>query len=177
MHITRAFTPIAAVVILSLGGMAIAQTGSSPSPTDSTATPATPATPRQQAPRGQHRQQWIQQLNLTPDQVQKLESIRGQYKPQMEQAYSTLRQARRELLDLMASNTATDSQIREKHQQIQTLQQQLSDTRFEQLLAMRNVLNAEQRTQAAQLLEQRHHGWGDRMDRQEEPLQPSSPPQ
>ncbi|HBB34034.1 MAG TPA: Spy protein [Cyanobacteria bacterium UBA8803] len=108
---------------------------------------------------GQQRPHWgkqrlMQELNLTPEQEQKLQDIRSQYKDQISQRQQVLRQATQEFASLMASN-ADSSQIRAKHQQVQQLRQELEDLRFESMLAMRDVLTSDQRSRFAQLMEQR----------------------
>jgi Spy/CpxP family protein refolding chaperone len=96
----------------------------------------------------------MEQLNLTQEQQQKLQGIQSQYKDQISQRKQAMRQANRELRDLMAG-TASADQIRAKHQQVQDLRQQLEKVTFESMLASREVLTADQRKQFAQLMEQR----------------------
>jgi protein CpxP len=164
MHLSKALTPVMTVAMLSLGSIALAQTESpAPSIEPSPSAPSTKPNPAPPAPGGRRGENWIQQLNLSQDQLQKIQGIQTQYKSQADQSYSALEQARRELQDLMVSSTATDSQIREKHQQVEALQQQFSSARFEQLLAMRAVLNPDQRTKAAALLDQHHREEMNRM--------------
>jgi periplasmic protein CpxP/Spy len=56
----------------------------------------------------------------------------------------------------MMAGQATASQMRDKHRQIMGLRQQLQDLQFESTLAMRELLTSEQRSQLAQLMQQRH---------------------
>lgn len=98
----------------------------------------------------------IQELNLTPDQTQRLQAIQDQYQDQISQRKQAARQARQELVDLMAG-TASESQVREKYRQVEALKQQAEDTRFDSLLAMREVLTPEQRRQFAERM-QDHRG-------------------
>lgn len=100
--------------------------------------------------------QLIQELNLTPDQTQRLQAIRDQDQDQISQRKQAARQARQELVDLMAG-TASESQVREKYRQVEALKQQAEDARFDSLLAMREVLTPEQRRQFAERM-QEHRG-------------------
>lgn len=86
----------------------------------------------------------IQELNLTSDQVQRMQAVRQQYKDQIAQTSQRLRQAQQELQTLMAS-TATANQVRDKHRQVVALQQQLGELRFESTLALRELLTPQQR--------------------------------
>lgn len=97
----------------------------------------------------------FQDLNLTPEQSQQIQAIQDQYQDQISQRRQAVRQARQELLELMAS-TAAESQIREKYRQVETLKQQVSDIRFDSMLAMRQVLTPEQRRQFAERMQNRH---------------------
>ena len=97
----------------------------------------------------------FEKLNLSADQKQKMQAVRDQYKDQISQRMQAVRQARQELETMMAG-TATASQMRDKHRQIMGLRQQLQDLQFESTLAMRELLTSEQRSQLAQLMQQRH---------------------
>jgi periplasmic protein CpxP/Spy len=107
---------------------------------------------------------WIGELNLTPDQMQRMQGIRSRYENQISQRAQALRQAETELQGLMASN-ADSNQIRAKHNQVQTLRQQLAQIRFESMLEMREVLTPEQRRQLAERMNQRRQNFRDRMMR------------
>ena len=106
----------------------------------------TPNNPNQRMPR------WIGQLNLTPQQAQRMQNIQNQYKGRMEQSVRAMRQAQIELRDLMASDAASNV-IRQKHRQVENLRQEVSNLRFESLLEMREVLTPAQRRQFAQNME------------------------
>jgi len=96
----------------------------------------------------------FEKLNLSADQKQKMQAVRAQYKDQISQRMQAVRQARKELETMMAGQ-ATASQMRDKHRQIMGLRQQLEDVQFESTLAMRELLTSEQRSQLAQLMQQR----------------------
>jgi len=53
--------------------------------------------------------------------------------------------------------------LRQQHQEVQGLRNQLDNQRFETMLEIRQVLTPEQRTKMAELMEKRgHHHGGDR---------------
>lgn len=99
---------------------------------------------------------WLQDLDLTPDQMQKIQSIRSQYQDSLMRQKQAARQAQQELRSQMASDASTD-QIREKYRQVQTLRQQVADTQFNSMLEMRQVLTPQQRQKFAERME-RHRG-------------------
>ena len=108
------------------------------------------------------------QLNLSADQKQKMQAISDRYKDQISQRMQAVRQARQELETMMAG-TATASEMREKHRQIIALRQQLEEVQFESTLAMREVLTPEQRSQLAQMMQQRRQTAKNRMQNGQKP--------
>jgi Spy/CpxP family protein refolding chaperone len=98
----------------------------------------------QQNPLPRQQKGLIQELNLTPSQIRQMQAIRKQYKDQIAQRNTQLRQAQQELRDLIAS-TAPADEVRQKHDQVKALQQQLGDLRFESTLATRQILTPDQR--------------------------------
>jgi len=103
---------------------------------------------------GRDKARLIQELNLTPEQTQRLQAIQNQYQDQISQRRQAVRQARQELVELMAG-TASENQVREKHRQVEALQQQAEAVKFDSLLAMREVLTPEQRRQFAERMQRR----------------------
>ncbi|MFN4280277.1 Spy/CpxP family protein refolding chaperone [Thermosynechococcus sp.] len=99
----------------------------------------------------------LENLNLTPEQRQRLQAVRQQYQSQMEQTRTQLRQAKAELRQMMSGN-ASEDQIRSKHQQVRQLDNQLASLRFESMLAMRGILTPEQRQALASQMQQRRRG-------------------
>jgi Spy/CpxP family protein refolding chaperone len=59
--------------------------------------------------------------------------------------------------------------MREKHRQIIGLRQQLKEVQFESTLAMREVLTPEQRSQLAQMMQQRRQTAKNRMQNGQKP--------
>ncbi len=140
---------ILSVALITLGGaVALAK----PNPLFSQTFAQNPASPQ---PR-QRQPKLMDQLNLNPDQKQKLKAIHEQYKDKIFQNKQAVRQANKELRDLLAS-TATVDQIRSKHDQVQGLRQDLEKLTFASMLETREVLTPEQRVQFAQLMERRQN--------------------
>ena len=106
---------------------------------------------------------WLDALNLSEAQQQQIKAIREQYKPQMEANRTAVQAARDDLRRLM-SGTASDSELRQKHNQLQDLMRQGGTLRFESMLAVRNVLTTEQRQQAATFMEQHRERMHDRWE-------------
>ncbi|MEX0270689.1 Spy/CpxP family protein refolding chaperone [Leptolyngbyaceae cyanobacterium UHCC 1019] len=108
----------------------------------------------QESPRPARKENWLQDLNLNKEQIQKIQQIRRQYQDRLIQQRQSVKQAQRSLKDLMASGDASSEKIRQKFSQVQTLQQTLADTRMESMLAIRNVLTTEQRQKLNELMRQ-----------------------
>ena len=103
--------------------------------------------------RGGGMQQLLQQLNLTPDQQQRIQSIMQASRSEKEGLRQQMQQAKQQLRSL-ASGNASESQLRQQYQRVQSVQQQMSNHRFETMLKIRAELTPEQRAQMAQLMEQ-----------------------
>ncbi len=94
------------------------------------------------------------ELNLSLDQIQRLQKLRKNSQNQTKEHRQTLQQSKQELTKLIQGN-ATSDQIRQKRQQVQSLQREIADTNFEQTLAIRELLTPEQRVKIQQIMEQR----------------------
>ena len=108
--------------------------------------------------------QILQQLDLTPEQLQQIEDIQEQSKNQAQALHQQMQTQREEMRSLLAAD-ATPEQLQQQHQQTQDLHQRLSDNRFETMLQVREVLTSEQRTQMAELMAQRSERRGNSLDR------------
>ena len=140
MLLRRVSTIVAAIVTLS-GASIFTQVISPPQVVAQTPTTSPRQNPSQ--PAG-----WLQELNLTPQQVQQIKTIRKQAKDQIIQKRLAVRQAQQELSDLMAGN-ASNEQVHDKYNQLKILRQQLSDAEFENTVAIRDILNTQQRQKFA----------------------------
>ncbi|NJR22634.1 MAG: Spy/CpxP family protein refolding chaperone [Richelia sp. CSU_2_1] len=123
---------------------------------------------QQQNQRGNKQGRLFEQLNLTAEQKQRMQAVRDRYKDQISQRMQAVRQARQELETMMSGTTANASQMRDKHRQIMGLRQQLEEVQFESMMAMREVLTAEQRSRLAQLMQQRRQNVRNRMQNRQQ---------
>lgn len=140
---------VVSVIMLSLGGVVAL---ASPNPLF----PKTAAQHLEAPRRGERSQvKWMDQLNLTQEQKQKLERIQNRYKSEITQRQQAVRQANKKLREMMTAGNTSADQIRRQHKQVQELRQQLEETRLESMLAMREVLTQEQRSKLGQLMQQR----------------------
>lgn len=88
----------------------------------------------------------LKQLNLSTEQLQKLKAVRDRDRDRIQDLVQQSRQANKELRDLLVSNESSDV-IRAKHTQVLNLQQELQKQNFERMLAMREILTPQQRSQ------------------------------
>jgi Spy/CpxP family protein refolding chaperone len=96
--------------------------------------------------------QMFQRLNLTPEQIQKMRSIRQQYKDSIREQQRSVREARRAMQQNFGS-ASPSSAVLSEFQAVQQKQQSLNQLRFKSLLAIREVLTPTQRQQlAAQMM-------------------------
>ena len=75
------------------------------------------------------------ELNLSRDQIQKLQQLRKNTQGKNKERRQTLQAAKQELNQLIQGNASTD-QVRQKRQQVQSLQREIADTNFENTLAI-----------------------------------------
>ena len=94
------------------------------------------------------------ELNLSGDQIQKLQQLRKNTQGKNKERRQTLQAAKQELNQLIQGNASTD-RIRQNRQQVQSLQREIADTNFENTLAIREILTPEQRVKLQQIIEQR----------------------
>ncbi|MGK7926604.1 MAG: Spy/CpxP family protein refolding chaperone [Spirulina sp.] len=92
----------------------------------------------------------LEQLNLSAEQKQQIQAIREQAKANSQQLREQMQNAREQMRSLMAGN-ASESELRQQHQVIDNLRDQMSDRRFETMLQIREVLTPEQRAQLAEM--------------------------
>ena len=94
----------------------------------------------------------LKQLNLSTEQLQKLKAARDRDSSSIRELVQQSRQANKELRDLMAG-TASSDVIRTKHNQVLNLQQELQKQHFERMLAMRDILTPQQRSQLSEIMQ------------------------
>jgi Spy/CpxP family protein refolding chaperone len=109
-------------------------------------------------------ERWIEELDLTEEQVTQIRAIREGSQDEMQALHDQLR-AEREVMHTLMSGTETDDELRSQHQKVQALHQEVGDQRFENMLAVRAVLTPEQRAELGDRMEQRREQF--RQNRQE----------
>lgn len=142
--------PVTIALLLTFGGAIALPISTSASITLAQADTQSP----RRSPRLARKENWLQELNLSKEQIQKIQQIRRQYQARLTQQRQSVKQAQQSLKDLMASGNTSSEQIRQKFSQVQTLQQTLADTRMESMLAIRSVLTVEQRQKLTELMRQ-----------------------
>jgi periplasmic protein CpxP/Spy len=101
----------------------------------------------------------VKELNLSPEQVQRLQKLRADSHGKNRERRQALLAAKQDLAQLLGSNAPAD-QIRQKRDRVQSLQREIADTNFENTLAIREILKPEQRVKLQQLMEQRRRDRG-----------------
>lgn len=97
--------------------------------------------------RGEHRKQWkkmMEQLELSDDQKEELREIRKSSKDSHKALKKTIKEKRKTLETLLREDAA-EADIRTAHQELQALKQVKVNQRFEKMMSIREILNAEQR--------------------------------
>ena len=113
--------------------------------------------------RGERMQKILEQLDLTSEQSQQIETIQAESRNQNESLQQKLQEVHAEMRSLLASDASVE-QLREQQQKIQTFHQQLGDNRFETMLKIREVLTPEQRSQLGKLMAQKPEKRGEGRD-------------
>ncbi len=94
------------------------------------------------------------QLNVTPQQKQEIQEIRDQHRVTLEQRQRQLQQVQQELNQLIASE-APEDQIRQKHDQLLQMTQDMRELNFDVMMQLRGILTPEQRARFAEIMENR----------------------
>lgn len=95
-------------------------------------------------PDREHHKKWVEELNLTEAQKQQLHEIRESYRDKMSADRQAMRDAKTKLREALQSD-ASEADLRNQYMTIQALKKDLSTTRFEKILAIRQILTPEQR--------------------------------
>ena len=92
--------------------------------------------------RGEGFKQLLEQLDLTPEQSQQMEAIKEKSRTEKETLRQQMQTKHQEMRSLFTSDS-TPEQLREQHEQLQALHQQLANNRFETMLQIREILTPE----------------------------------
>lgn len=105
-----------------------------------------------------YKMELMEKLNLTIEQQQKMQSIRRKYQPQMDSLRLEMRTEKEKLRQMMTNNDSSDN-LRQQHQKVASLNQKMSDLRFQIMLEMREVLTPEQRQQWSNMMTEKRANW------------------
>lgn len=94
----------------------------------------------------------LQQLNLSPEQKQKINQIHRKYQQQLRKKRHTLAVLQQQLSDMMVG-TETVELLRSKNQQLARIRQEIGALRFESMLATRETLTLQQRQKFRDLVQ------------------------
>lgn len=109
-------------------------------------------------PKGEKVERLLQQLDLTTEQKQKIVAIQEESETKtedLEALHQEMESQHQEMKFLLASD-ASIIQLRQQHQKLEEIHQQLGNNRFETMLQIREVLTSEQRAEIAELIGQHH---------------------
>lgn len=100
----------------------------------------------------------FKELNLTPEQHQKLETNRKAHRQKAEQLRTSMMEKEKQLQQVLKDSGATRAKIEPLVNEIKSLQGQLIDQRVSGIFAVKEILTPEQVTQLHQLMEKRKEG-------------------
>jgi periplasmic protein CpxP/Spy len=98
--------------------------------------------------------QLIKELNLTPRQVQQLKAMRQKFQGRKQAQRQLVEVAKQDLAQLLASD-APLPKIREQRNRVKNLQKQFSDLKFDNMMAMKEILTSEQWAKLQKMKQQR----------------------
>lgn len=93
----------------------------------------------------------FQQLDLTREQHQQIEQIHLHYRQQTLRKKQNIARLQQQLSDMMVG-TETVELLRAKHQELNTLRQEMRSLHFESMLATREILTLQQRQKFRELV-------------------------
>lgn len=100
---------------------------------------------------GRHHQ-WMEKLNLSADQKEKIDQIRNEHHEAIKASAEQLRAEHGKMRDMMQDD-ATDAQLREQHDKVRALRTLVGDAWFESFLKIRAILTPGQRKRMSMM----HH--------------------
>ena len=101
--------------------------------------------------KGERMEKFLQQLDLSSEQSQKIDEIREESQTENETLYGEIKTNHEQMRSLFA-NDSDSEQLRQQYQKIKDLREQLADNRFEMVLQVREVLTPEQRNKMSELM-------------------------
>ena len=96
----------------------------------------------------------FEKLNVSPQQKEEIQAIRDQHRRTLQQQQKQLKRVQQELNQLIASD-ASETQIRQKHDQLLQMTQKMQALNFDVMLQLREILTPEQREKFSELMQDR----------------------
>ena len=96
---------------------------------------------------------WAKDVNLTTQQREQIKTIHLNTRKETDALHKQLFEAHQKMRSLLG-NEVSQEQLKQQHEQIQKLHQQLDNEHFDSMLAERQVLTGEQRKQLSLLMPQ-----------------------
>ena len=106
----------------------------------------------------QIRREALMELDLSDEQLQEIRALREEARATHRERRRQLRQEQQALEELLGS-TASEEEVRSQFEQVQSLRQELASDQFENIMAMREILEPEQRSLLVENLGRRRDGW------------------
>ena len=100
---------------------------------------------------GEGLQKFLNRLDLSEEQSTQIKAIYRRHYQTNQESRQELREAKEEMGSLL-TREANPNRIRQKHREIQSLNQELGNSRFEAMLEVREVLTREQRQEIADMM-------------------------
>ena len=100
---------------------------------------------------GEGLQKFLDRLDLSEEQSTQIKGIYRRHYRTNQESRQELREARKEMESLLISE-ANPNRLRQKHREIQSLNQELGNSRFEAILEVREVLTPQQRQEIADMM-------------------------
>ncbi|MGK7913390.1 MAG: Spy/CpxP family protein refolding chaperone [Synechococcus sp.] len=116
---------------------------------------------------GQMRRDALRELDLSDEQLEQIRALREQAQANHHDRRQELRQEQQTLAELLGG-TASEEEVRSQFEQLQALRQELATDQFENMLAMRDILEPEQRSMLVENLGRRRNSWRRQMHRRHE---------
>ena len=101
----------------------------------------------------------MKELGLNDEQKAKVKEIRKEYKPKMKEIRAEKKEARKKFHEVFASEADSDD-VRDAHEKITDLKEKLHELKLKKMLAIRDVLNVDQRKKFMEMKKKRwkkHH--------------------
>ena len=94
--------------------------------------------------RGEWKERIKQELNLTEEQVTKMDGIHSKYHSEIQDLRTKSKTLGKELREMAKKPDVTESTLKEKHIELQGVRQELEEKRFSMMLEARGVLKSDQ---------------------------------